>query len=716
MTRTTHHVGVGWALVALLFFCANATGQNPGFITQDDPPVIQPPVIQGPKPRPLPEVAKTPEPAPDPVLELVEFRDIPLFEAMRLLSQQSGLQIVPSAEAGKTKVTLYLKNVLATVAVQAVAQSNGLIVRREPETGIIRLSTPKENQRDLTAFREDQIKIFTLLYPNAVNVAQAIRDLFGDRVNLNYGPDDSLIFEDLQNRLDRFDIINSRSLGIAFGGGGFGGQGGFGGGLGGGGGFGGGLGGFGGGLGGIGTGIGGFGGGRFSGGRGGGFSSFNFPGARFSDQVGQQRELRQADAPKVEQRLQNLTPEEIQELEDAFTGKEGPDRTKLLELLRRNPATIYVTVIRANNQLIVRASDATVMAQIEDLVCKLDVPTPVVLLEVKVLQVALRDDFASSFDFQFTNQRIAGGFSPGNVNAGISTGNILPPFADRLSSAGRRFETIAPGPLGTRPPENFLFQYVDANFRARLQLLEDKSRLTEVASPMLMTANSEVSQIFIGRQVPVTVGFTSPQLLGTAIGATNTVASSPQTILQDIGTTLLITPNINADRTVTLRVQQEQSSLGPTATIPVPSANGDVVNQVAVDTVNRQTLTGTFVAKDGLMIAVGGLIEERVIDNRTQIPILGRIPHVGWLFRSQATTRERTETIILIRPYVLSTTLEASAASKSLVESLSVHPSVTTGELRPLGTFLPHEVLRPNPPVTDHQRIFRVHTVVPKAY
>jgi general secretion pathway protein D len=679
MTRTTHHVGVGWALVALLFFCANATGQNPGFITQDDPPVIQPPVIQGPKPRPLPEVAKTPEPAPDPVLELVEFRDIPLFEAMRLLSQQSGLQIVPSAEAGKTKVTLYLKNVLATVAVQAVAQSNGLIVRREPETGIIRLSTPKENQRDLTAFREDQIKIFTLLYPNAVNVAQAIRDLFGDRVNLNYGPDDSLIFEDLQNRLDRFDIINSRSLGIAFGGGGFG-------------------------------------GGRFSGGRGGGFSSFNFPGARFSDQVGQQRELRQADAPKVEQRLQNLTPEEIQELEDAFTGKEGPDRTKLLELLRRNPATIYVTVIRANNQLIVRASDATVMAQIEDLVCKLDVPTPVVLLEVKVLQVALRDDFASSFDFQFTNQRIAGGFSPGNVNAGISTGNILPPFADRLSSAGRRFETIAPGPLGTRPPENFLFQYVDANFRARLQLLEDKSRLTEVASPMLMTANSEVSQIFIGRQVPVTVGFTSPQLLGTAIGATNTVASSPQTILQDIGTTLLITPNINADRTVTLRVQQEQSSLGPTATIPVPSANGDVVNQVAVDTVNRQTLTGTFVAKDGLMIAVGGLIEERVIDNRTQIPILGRIPHVGWLFRSQATTRERTETIILIRPYVLSTTLEASAASKSLVESLSVHPSVTTGELRPLGTFLPHEVLRPNPPVTDHQRIFRVHTVVPKAY
>lgn len=695
------------AFLGAAFLASSAFGQTLRLATQEAVQPLAPeekPAL-GPKPRLLQA-----EP-----LELVEFRDLPLAEAMKLLSQQSGLKIVTSAEANKSKITLYLKNVLPAVAVQAAAQANGLIVRREPDTDIYRIFTPKENKRDLTAFREDQIKVYTLLYPNAVNVAQAIRELFGDRVVVGYGPNDFMAFQDLTSRLSRFDLLNARSLGIAFGG-----LGGFGGNVGGLGGLGTGLGGFGGagrlgaGLGGFGTGVGGFGTGL--GGFGTSVFGFGAGATRISNQVAGQEQAQADLALKPEQRLQALTPEEIQELEDAFTGKEGPDRTKLLELLRRHPATIYVTVVRANNQLIVRASDVNVLAQIDDLVCKLDVPTPVVLLEVKVLSIDLRDDFRSSFDFQFTNGHVAGGFTPGLLSAsGFTTGNILPPFADALGSSERRFATIAPGPLGTAPPNNFLFQYVDSNFRARLQLLEDKARVTEIASPILMTANNEVSQIFIGTQVPVTVGFNAPQIVGTALAATNTIASSPQTILQDLGTSLLITPNINADRSVTLRVHQERSSLAGKATIPVPNAAGDVKN-VPVDTVKRQTLTGTFVAKDGLTIAIGGLIEEGVNDVRQEVPILGRLPIAGIFFRAQNTQRFRRETVILIRPYVMCTTLEATNASKHLVESLSIHPSVTSGEVTPLGTYTPQEVLRPNPPLTDHQRIFRVHTITPKLY
>jgi len=643
------------------------------------------------------------DPAAEVPLELVEFRDVPLFEAMRLLSQASGLKIVPSAEASKASVSLFLQNVTPLTAVASVSEANGLIYRRDPDTGIVRIFTTKENQRDLSAFREEKTQVFTLLYPNAASVAGAIRDLFGARVLLSYGLDDRLTFTDLEQRFSRFDLINSRSLGLGFGqqsggvsGTGVGGAGGAGTG------------------GGIGSGIGGGRGGTGAGGLTGGVP---LAGAITQQQQQQIQLQRLQETP--EKRLEGLTPDEIQELEKAFTGKEQPDRTLLLDLLRRRPTTIYVTVIRQHNQLMVRTSDPKTMEQICALVQQLDVPTPVVLLEVKVLSIDLKDDFNSMFDFQFTNGVLsAGGFSPAAATgSGFTSGNILPPFADLLTSDARRYATIAPGPLGTAPPNNVLFQVVSANFRARLQLLEDANRVTELSSPLLMTANNEVSQIFTGQQVPITVGFTPATTLANTVGVASTVNGTPITVLQNIGTTLLITPNINADRTVTLRILQENSRVLPGAgTIPVPNSTTGGITQVPVDTVAEQTFTGTIVAKDGLAVAVGGLIDESVNDSRSEVPVLGKVPGLGFFFRRQSSTRQRTELVLIIRPFILTTPAEATDVSRTLVDSLSIHPSVIRGDLSTLGTYTAPEVLRPNPPVTFWQNVFRVHTALPKDF
>jgi general secretion pathway protein D len=660
-----------------------------------------------PAPRPLVDAA-------EPTLDLIEFRAISLTEAMRLLSQQCDLKIVPSEEAGKKIVSLYLQNVTPMVAVAAVAQAHGLIYRREADSGIVRIFTAKENQRDLTAFKEDQTEVFTLLYPNASNVAVAIRDLFGDRVQFSYGPDDGRIYDDLQNRFDRFDLLNSRSIGLGFSNNsGFGG---LGGGIGGSG-----VGGFGGGFGsnsGVG-GFGGFGGGRggYGGGRGGGNSGAYRPSDAIRDARTQTDAQRRAIVA-TDQRLAGLTPDEIQALETSYTEKEQPDRTILLELLRRQPASIYVTVLQANNQLVIRTSDPQVLAQIRDLVCRLDVPTPIVLLEVKILSIDLEDGFHSVFDFQFTDgQTIAGGFT---------TGDILPPIADILGHGDRRFQSITPpttaGPPGTS--RDLTFQVVSSNFRARLQVLEDKHRITELATPLLMTANNEVSQIFTGTQEPIVVGYNSG---GVTSGAVTSVVStssvvvqpSPQTTYQQIGTTLLITPNINADRTVTLRIQEEQSMKIPDGgKIPIvtTTATTSSVTQVPVDTVQRRTFTGTVVAKDGLTIAVGGLIEENVTDQRQEIPVLGKIPYLGIFFRRQNTVRTRKELVLLIRPFVLTTPAEARGASKSLLDLLSIHPVAPCEEITTMGAFMPFEVARPNPPQTPCDMIFQTHTVCPKRY
>jgi general secretion pathway protein D len=101
--------------------------------------------------------------------------------------------------------------------------------------------------------------------------------------------------------------------------------------------------------------------------------------------------------------------------------------------------------------------------------------------------------------------------------------------------------------------------------------------------------------------------------------------------------------------------------------------DGTNVNNVNVDTVRRRTVSGTIVAQDGLAVALGGLIEEQVSDTRDQIPILGSIPHIGFLFRRQATSRTRTELIVVVRPYVFTTATESAATSQQLL-----------GELRPM--------------------------------
>jgi general secretion pathway protein D len=238
--------------------------------------------------------------------------------------------------------------------------------------------------------------------------------------------------------------------------------------------------------------------------------------------------------------------------------------------------------------------------------------------------------------------------------------------------------------------------------------------VTVLATPLLLTANNEVSRIFIGETEPFTVGFDAPQVITSGTAQTNTVGT-PITTLQDVGQLLLITPNINADRTVTLRIAEQRSEkIENGARIPVLDANGET-DYVDIDTLRRNTATGTIVAKDGLTVALGGLIEEGVTDVREEVPIVGKLPVVGFFFRRQHTGRERRETIILIRPHVFNTPCESAAVSEALVRELSVHPNSYNGQ-NTLGSHAHWETLRPDAPPTPCDNTFRFHNVCPKRF
>lgn len=566
--------------------------------------------------------------APSGGLQYVEFRQAALEDALRLIGDQSGTNFSATADAGRVPVSIFLRNVPTGVAVEEICRNHDLWFKADDKSGICRVMTMKEFERDLVSFHEETDEVFTLLYPNVLEVAAVIQSLYGDRVRLSLGRDGSDEAQDLASRFQRFDMINQRSQGFGT-------------------------------IQGM-TGAGGIGTTVIAGNSGAVWSSSGgAPGTTVVNGTGSR----------------NLTPEQAQQVQRALAGgassNDAAQAQQVIQSLSERPAGINLTISRRNNMIIVRTSDTRAMEDIRSLVRRLDVPTSMVLLEVKILSLDLSDGFHSVFDYQFGATVKVGGES-GVTTAGFTSGNIEPPPAGSLT----------PGGTGLRTGD-MTFQVVNEYFRARIQLLESKNRVTLLATPLLLTANNEVSRLFLGEERPLVRNIT-----GQTIITENSTAVTPNTTIEfrPVGTTLLITPNINSDRTVTLRLLQEDSSINTGgATIPIVVSSG-LVQNVSIDVVSSRSISGTFVAKDDMAVAVGGLISEKISTEREQVPILGSIPLIGALFRRETTAKTRQELVIMIRPHVMSTPSDGEGISQTLLKDLSLHPSAP-GARGSLNTF-----------------------------
>jgi len=597
-------------------------------------------------------------------LKSIQFDGVALSDAMKLFAMQTGLNVICSAESGKTVITVYLRDVEPLAALEAIVKANGLFFRVDEASGIVRIATADEYEKDLTSFREEQTRVFTLLYPNPIAVAQVISQVYGRRVDSNTADADQEEFADLSQRFNRFDLVDGRALGLGtFDGGGQ---------------------------------SGGGGGNNNAAGLGGGGQQNLLANGGLTDRS---RGRTGRGSASYQEELSSFSAAEIQDIENQTAIAGGLGVEERARLVQRGKPSIYVSTIRRNNQIVVRTADMQSMAEIEQLVRELDVPTPTVLLEVKVLRISLADGMTSSFEFFGGGESGAAAFSDGVLLPGFpganSTGSAL---AHGLGVAGSM-----PGAL--------TFQLVDSNFRFRMQLLESQSRVTALATPLILTANNEVSRIFVGDTLPFTIGFAPSRVVAGANAVASSSAATPITELRDVGQSLLITPNINADRTVTLRVVEENSEriLGG-GSIPVPDIDGGGVTAVKVDTVRRRTVSGTIVAQDGMAVALGGLIEETISNNRDQVPILGNIPGLGFLFRRQASVSARSELVVVIRPYVFNTPSESAATSQMLLGNLSVHPN-SQDAMGTMGTYTPDVACESGPECHKRASLFRFHTV-----
>ncbi len=181
------------------------------------------------------------------------------------------------------------------------------------------------------------------------------------------------------------------------------------------------------------------------------------------------------------------------------------------------------------------------------------------------------------------------------------------------------------------------------SFVALIEALETDGSTNIIGTPTLVTLDNEEAEIKVGQQVPFVTG----QYTNTGATGGNTSVNPFQTIQREqVGLTLKLTPQINEGNAVRLKVEQEISAL-------LPSAQ-------AVDLItSNRTINTTVIVEDGGTLVLGGLIQDQVTERQQRVPILGRIPLLGALFRSDTTSKQKTNLMVFIKPTILRDNVQA---------------------------------------------------------
>jgi len=307
---------------------------------------------------------------------------------------------------------------------------------------------------------------------------------------------------------------------------------------------------------------------------------------------------------------------------ESLTKKGSQVSIKNLENISGAKKIIHVTVNTEHNLLIVKTSNQSVLKSIAELVKNLDKPQTQVMLEMKIVDIKVGEGFSSLFKVE--------------LKAGSATGDSLNP--------------ISIGSAAFTGGGSLMYEYLSKSIKANLELLEKNNRITVVSNPMVVASNHRPASLFVGEERVMVRGYSIDTV--DTLNNTRTI-TTPETEIEEIGSTLEVTPHINSDGTIHIILKQENSTLSKGAVlIPISDGNGGVVS-LPVDSITTAKLEGEIFAKHGYTVAVGGLIRDSFSRNRTKVPLFADIPILGHLFRSTIDNDNRSEMVLLITPYIL---------------------------------------------------------------
>ncbi len=388
--------------------------------------------------------------------------------------------------------------------------------------------------------------------------------------------------------------------------------------------------------------------------------------------------LKNAEATKVAQTLRA-----------AFAG-EGSSAASPTPTPGTSPSAAVTTVQaqggtvqadQASNSLIIIAPEA-VYNNLRAVVDMLDVRRAQVFVEALIAEVSA--DKVAQFGIQWQALSNANGASTaartiGGTNFGARGvgGNILDASANLNSVSQGLNVGVVKGQV-TIPGVGTIL-----NLGALANALETDANANILSTPNLLTLDNEEAKIVIGQNVPFITG----QYAQTGSTAT---ATPFQTIdRKDVGLTLRIKPQITEGGTVKLQIYQEVSSVDPTS---LTNAAGLITN--------KRSLESNVLVDEGQIIVLGGLIQDQVSTGESRVPLLGSIPLIGALFRSETRHHTKTNLMVFIRPHVL----REKTSGNSLTQDRYEYLRAEEAGMQPAWNLVLPDMQAPQMPVVDFSK------------
>ncbi|MCP5004149.1 MAG: hypothetical protein GY941_09450, partial [Planctomycetes bacterium] len=299
--------------------------------------------------------------------------------------------------------------------------------------------------------------------------------------------------------------------------------------------------------------------------------------------------------------------------------------------------TMKIIADTSTNSVIIKALPSDYY-DIKAIIEAIDAAPQQVLIESVIAEVKLTDELERGVEYFFRkNGRLSEGGSISLLPTGITTGT------DALTGAGTKLFSL------------------NRDIDVIIGMVNSETEVKVLSTPHLLVRDEQTASIQVGQSEPISTGST------TGAGAVTT----SQIQYRDTGTILTVTPRLGENDMVLLDITQEVSSATPTTASGIDSPAFPI-----------RKIETSLVVMSGHTIYLGGIIDIDDTVTEKKVPILGDIPFLGYLFKSNSTKKEKVELMVLITPYVINSPEEADGLTREFKEKLKRIAKMEKGEIR----------------------------------
>ncbi|MDB5784502.1 type II secretion system secretin GspD [Caballeronia mineralivorans] len=306
----------------------------------------------------------------------------------------------------------------------------------------------------------------------------------------------------------------------------------------------------------------------------------------------------------------------------------------------------------ATNSLIITASDS-VYRNLRAVIDQLDARRAQVYIEALIVELNSNTNANLGIQWQVANNSIFAG-----TNLATGSGNSI---INLTGAAATAAATATSGGLAGALASQNIQQGLNVGWvhnifgvqglGALLQALSQTADANVLSTPNLITLDNEEAKIVVGTNVPIQTGSYSNLTSGTTSNAFNTFDRV------DVGLTLHIKPQITDGGILKLQLYTEDSA--------IVNGTTNVATNPSGPEFTKRSIQSTVLADNGEIIVLGGLMQDNYQVSNSKVPLLGDIPWIGQLFRSEQKTRAKTNLMVFLRPVIITDRNTAQAVTSN---------------------------------------------------